>query len=343
MIYMQIKVSIVVPVYNAQDYIDRCLESITAQTLKSIEIILIDDGSTDASGELCLKWADKDKRIRVIRQENRGLTAAWKHGVLKAEGEFIGFVDSDDYILNDMYEKLYEYACQENCDVVCCGIHHVFEDNDHKPWDDQMLFPGEKYTQQEMKQEIYPVMLNDGTFMGRWLQPNRVSKLVKRSLLLSCMDLCDERVTVGEDFQFSLSLFLKADRVGILKNYLPYFYWVNKKSMTGDYDDAYLGKILLLKSQLERISNYYGVYDFSDQICNDFLCLCILHIKSAVMKLPYKECRKKMEVVCRNQDVENALKKHTLIKIALSEKVFLLWMKMHWYFPIYVAVKMYFR
>ena len=103
-------ISVIVPVYNIKDYLERCVNSILAQTYRNLEVILVDDGSTDGSGELCDTLVQQDSRIRVIHQANAGSSAARNHGIRESHGEFLGFVDSDDYIAPDMYEKMYEVA-----------------------------------------------------------------------------------------------------------------------------------------------------------------------------------------------------------------------------------------
>lgn len=115
-------VSIIVPVYNVEKYLERCLDSLISQTLKEIEVICINDGSTDSSGQILSRYAQKDNRIRVINQENAGLSAARNTGLNVAKGEFIGFVDSDDWIDKDFYEKLYNAAITNDCDIAVAGI-----------------------------------------------------------------------------------------------------------------------------------------------------------------------------------------------------------------------------
>ncbi len=111
-------ISIVVPIYNVESYLRVCIESIIVQSYKNIEIILVDDGSTDNSAKICDEYASKDKRIKVIHQPNGGLTTARKAGVNLASGSYVGFVDGDDWIDEDMYEKLYMYTYAESIDVV---------------------------------------------------------------------------------------------------------------------------------------------------------------------------------------------------------------------------------
>lgn len=99
-------ISIIIPVYNVKPYLNRCILSIVHQTYTNLEIILIDDGSTDGSGEICKQWEKRDKRIRCIHQENAGISAARNTGINVAHGDFLGFVDSDDYVEEDMFEYL---------------------------------------------------------------------------------------------------------------------------------------------------------------------------------------------------------------------------------------------
>lgn len=126
------KISIIVPVYNVEDYLPRCLNSILKQTIQEIEIILINDGSTDSSGDICDQFALKDSRITVIHQKNGGLPAARNEGIAHASGDYIGFIDSDDYIEADMYEKLYRACTQNNAKISMCGRHDVAPDGRKK-------------------------------------------------------------------------------------------------------------------------------------------------------------------------------------------------------------------
>ncbi len=118
-------VSIVVPIYNVERYLAECVASLISQTLEGIEIILVDDGSTDSSGRLADELSESDSRIRVIHQANGGLGSARNTGIAHATGEYVGFVDSDDYVLSDMFERLYEMAIREGVDIVVSGHRDV--------------------------------------------------------------------------------------------------------------------------------------------------------------------------------------------------------------------------
>lgn len=115
-------ISIIVPVYNVENYIRECIDSILAQTMRSFELILVDDGSKDASGRICDEYADADDRIRVIHKENGGLSSARNRGLDEAKGDYICFVDSDDAVSADYLEKLYAAIKKDNADIVVCDI-----------------------------------------------------------------------------------------------------------------------------------------------------------------------------------------------------------------------------
>lgn len=123
------KVSVVVPVYNVEKHLDRCVESIVAQTLDDIEIILVDDGAKDSSGAMCDAWAKRDSRIRVIHKPNGGLSDARNTGAAAARAEFVGFVDSDDYIMPEMYERLFADVMEDGSDVAVGGVLSVYADH----------------------------------------------------------------------------------------------------------------------------------------------------------------------------------------------------------------------
>lgn len=121
-------VSVIVPIYNAEKYLDQCIASITGQNYRNLEILLVDDGSNDKSYEIAKHWADKDKRIRLLRKENGGVSSARNYGLKNITGDFISFVDSDDTIDNDMIQCMIN-GFDKEIDIVCCGIKRVREDN----------------------------------------------------------------------------------------------------------------------------------------------------------------------------------------------------------------------
>ena len=125
-------ISVIVPIYNTVEYLPRCVDSIRRQTYRNLEIILVDDGSTDNSGAMAEKFALEDKRVKAFHKENGGSSSARNLGIEKASGDFIGFVDSDDYITPDCYEKLLDCGRRRNVKLVCAGRWDVSEKTGEK-------------------------------------------------------------------------------------------------------------------------------------------------------------------------------------------------------------------
>ena len=121
-------ISVIVPVYKTEAYLDRCVESIVEQSYENLEIILVDDGSPDNCPAMCDAWAEKDSRVKVVHKQNGGLSDARNAGMAIATGELMGFVDSDDWIAPDMYQLLYEHMVADDSDIAACGVEMVWED-----------------------------------------------------------------------------------------------------------------------------------------------------------------------------------------------------------------------
>src|SRR5690625_1367019 len=122
---MTLEISIIVPVYNLEDYLHKCIDSILAQTFTNFELILVNDGSTDRSSEICEEYASIDHRIRVIHKKNGGVASSRNAGLEVAKGEYIGFVDNDDYINEYMFETLYNNARTYSSDILFCDYLYV--------------------------------------------------------------------------------------------------------------------------------------------------------------------------------------------------------------------------
>lgn len=148
-------ISVVVPIYNVEKYIKRCIESIINQTYVNLEIILVNDGSPDKCGEICEKYALKDKRIKVIHKRNGGLSDARNSGIEIAKGKYIGFVDSDDYIDLDMYEILYKNLKKNEADISICDIYTVYDDfiEKYKKSDENIIIMNNELAIKEMLDE----------------------------------------------------------------------------------------------------------------------------------------------------------------------------------------------
>lgn len=168
-------ISIIVPVYKIEKYIRSCMDSLLAQTFKDIEIIAVDDGSPDISGEICEQYAAADSRVRVIHKQNGGLSSARNAGIEAAKGKYIMTVDGDDYIHPDMCSKLYNAIESSGCDMAVCSINNIAEDgqiikelNDENPIKDEIL----------TKTDFYEALLK----RGNWYYVVAWNKLYKKDL-----------------------------------------------------------------------------------------------------------------------------------------------------------------
>lgn len=156
-------ISIVVPVYNVEKYLVRCLDSIINQSIREIEIILVDDGSTDISGDICDKYALQDERIKVIHKENGGLVSARQAGIKVASGQYIGFVDSDDWIESNMFQSLYKEAVLNNADAVAEGM---LEDVEGEWKERRNKLQAAVYKTVEEREYLYQNMLSCEDFLS---------------------------------------------------------------------------------------------------------------------------------------------------------------------------------
>lgn len=248
-----ITISVIIPVYNSQDYLDTCICSVINQTHKNIEIIIIDDGSTDSSASLCDAYAAKDSRVHVIHKQNEGLVSARKLGIEKAQGEYISFVDSDDYIEHDMYEIVMQKLDTKNPDIVLYDL--VEEYPDHSCVKRNHFLEG-YYTKDVIKKIILPSMLSYGDFFNFGILPNLVCKMIKREFIRNVYLAVDKCITVGEDAAYTFQLLPQVEELMII-TYAPYHYCKRYDSMMWKETDLY--RIKALKENLEHSFSRLGI------------------------------------------------------------------------------------
>lgn len=207
------KVSIIVPVYNKAKYVSKAVDSLLNQNLRDIEIILVDDGSSDSSPELLDAYADKDDRVTVIHQENQGVSAARNTGVAQATGDYIGFIDPDDWVESDMFESLYTTAVKEDADVVMCNFRK-------EDLDGNVLEAGKEPicdVSGDIRAEIRRKLLTNEIFTSS------CDKIYLRSLFGQCRLDFPTDIRTREDYFFNLEVFDCADCVAYLAE--PYYHY----------------------------------------------------------------------------------------------------------------------
>ena len=198
------KIAVVVPVYNVEQYLERCVNSIIGQTYTALEIILVDDGSTDCSGVMCDEFTKRDERIRAIHKENGGLSDARNVGIAQASGEFITFIDSDDFILPDMIERLYSVKTKYNTPIACCLMQQVTDEDQGREYSAAGQ-PGEEcLTRVEALERM---LRQNGINCSAW------AKLYDISLF---NDVEYPKGEIYEDLGTTYKLLAKAERVAIV-------------------------------------------------------------------------------------------------------------------------------
>lgn len=208
------KVSVVVPVYNAQDFIKRCIDSILSQTEEDFEIILVDDGSTDNSAVICQKYCDEDARIKLIKQANSGPDIARKTGTMAALGRYIMFVDADDYVSKDILSHLLLAAEKYDSDVVCSQI--IRFDESGRTWDGSVC-TGSVQVFENTKDAM------TAYFENEYLKGTYYAKLIDATLMKSYEFVQD--AVIGEDISAALYLFAKAEKITVIPDRDYYYFW----------------------------------------------------------------------------------------------------------------------
>ncbi len=218
--------SVVVPIYNVEKYLRKCIESILSQTYSDFELILVDDGSSDGCPAVCDEYSEKDGRVSVIHKENGGATSARKAGMNMARGEFIVSVDSDDYIEPFLLEKMKEILSLYPCDIVCFG-YDTFPDAARKT--DIRLFRQGYYDKKQIADSIFPALITGEN--GVRFPPSLVCKVFRRDLIVSIQNNLSENIIIGEDSCVSYAAIYRADNMYILHENL-YRYRINNASVT---------------------------------------------------------------------------------------------------------------
>lgn len=216
-------ISVIVPIYNSEKYLNQCLTSLVKQTYSDLEIILVNDGSTDSSMNICEKFKKEDDRIILINKKNQGLVRARKDGARKATGEYITFIDADDWIDADTYDNLRDFKS----DIIAYGL---VEEYGYKIKKKTNKFKDGFYEKDKISDYIIPQMLCVDNFFEFGLLPNLVCKLIKRTLFLEMMGEVSNDVSVGEDVDFFYRLVFKAETLTI-RSYCPYHYRQHSESM----------------------------------------------------------------------------------------------------------------
>ncbi|MGE7663626.1 glycosyltransferase [Peribacillus sp. NPDC097197] len=235
------KISIIVPVYKVEAYLHKCVDSILAQTFKEFELILIDDGSPDRCAEICDQYASKDHRVKVIHKDNGGLASARNSGLDLAIGEYIGFVDSDDWIEPDMFEMLFNICVENNCDIANCSSEIHYKDKTVKNGGHPLTI--------HTRAEAMRVMLE-----GKLYDEVVWTKLFKRTLIK------DIRFTTGivyEDTAFTYKVLHQCERVGCVGKAKYHYIKRDNSTMDKAVKNIRIDAVMIYKDMLSFMNQHY--------------------------------------------------------------------------------------
>lgn len=306
------KISIIVPVYKAEAYLRRCVDSLISQTYRELEIILVDDGSPDQSPAMCDAYAAGDRRIQVIHKENGGLVSAWQAGVRASTGAYLCFVDSDDWVETDMIEGMAAYLSKDELkhslrqeaetelqqesetgsedeparrEIICCNfvINRPGRETKHY----HALAPGE-YEGELLQGKIKDHLLGHE---NRTISMSRCMKLFSRGLIEENMKYCNPRITMAEDVNITLPALLDCERVVIMKDALYYHYFYNEESMVHKYDAGMYEGIGILYRTIREIFQEKKRDSGEQQADKEYIYLLLLALKNEIRsaKTGYRE------------------------------------------------------
>ena len=336
------KVSVIVPVYNTEKYLEQCIDSITTQTLTEIEIIIVDDGSKKECADLCDALAKNDERIRVIHKQNEGLGMARNTGVEAAEGDYIGFVDSDDYIDSVMFETLYNAAFKHDADLVISGISFVDgntfgksgEYSEKHYFNDETLFENE-----EIKQLLLGVVgalpsEPDDSRYGVSVCKNIFRRLV---FAKQKVKFFSERKIISEDTVFMVDYIQKIQKaVGIPGAY--YRYRRNDQSLSKSYRNDRLEKVIVFLEELElHIKETLNKEDYAlyfNRLVQGYARILasqeIMYARDN--KIKYSVLLERLKRICTTKMISNALKTYPWYRLPKKQAAFAFAMKYRLYY-----------
>lgn len=286
---MQPKISVIIPVYNMEKYLRQCLESVCSQTLEEIQILVVDDGSTDGSGAICQEFAERyPDKLRYFYKENGGSASARNVGLEHAAGEYIGFVDSDDWVELNMYERMYAAAVAHEADIVFC---RTFEDE--CPGAYEYIFPrAGKFTREDMTKEIFPYLLPSVTKKGNFrnLRWCNWLHIYKRSILEEHHIRFNSKSRRCEDLGFSAACTIHGHSYFYLEEPL-YHNRPNQASKSRNYSKDMWLSIRPLMIYLQELTDECREYDFDDAMNACIFYFCTMVIRNE-MRLKDKRLRR---------------------------------------------------
>ena len=296
------KISIIMPVYNSREYLDQSIGSILQQTYRNIELLLIDDESSDGSGEICDGYAKQDSRVRVIHQKNSGCTAASLTGLQVASGEYYMFVDSDDYVDADMLHEMVKLLVGKKGEIVCCN--HIIEKSKEKV---PVVCPAKPgvYEGDKLQTQIKNRLLGNEQ---RTIPISRCMKLYEKSVFEGNEQYYDTTIHMGEDFNLVYPALLDCSRLVVMENALFYHYRFVESSMVHRYDPNMMESVERVRNLLQRVSEGKGIENNTAAIDREYCYMLILVMKNELRNSDKNYLRRISEIFTRPEIQEKISK-----------------------------------
>lgn len=272
------KISVIIPVYNTAEYLEKCIESVLAQTFRDFEVMLVDDGSTDGvSPAMCDTYGKRDTRVRVMHKQNGGLQSAWIAGLVESRADYIAFLDSDDWIDADMLEKMYAETDSSFAEKEVISANYIVEKAGERRKEAQGLAPGvySGSSLDEIKRNL----------LGNEVRPitmSRCMKLISRKLLLDNIKYCDPTIIMGEDVNIMLPVFCDCKRLVIMKDSYFYHYRLVWDSMSHDYNPGLLKNLELTDKTFRNILWDKNILNADAQMDREFVVMLLVVIRNVL-------------------------------------------------------------
>jgi len=281
-------ISVIVPVYNAAEYLEQCIQSILGQSYTNLEIILVDDCSSDQSLDICRNYASKDKRIKVLyNTSNQGQVYSYTKGIKAATGDFIAFVDSDDWIAPTMIEELYQGICTSQADIAACGCWHVYPDQKvQEPIDIQKI--GTRCFDRGEIIKAAGTIHTPANVIEYIIKLYRCNKLFRKELLLNNLEFIQLKVRVFEDNNLVIPCILDAKKI-IYINKPLYYYRRSHSSTMSLFNEEVLKNMELFFENQEYI---FKIKDVRHDMRSDVYMGCA-YVINAVLKSKIDSAKKK--------------------------------------------------
>ena len=336
-------ISVVVPVYNVEKYIRQCVDSLINQTVSNIEIILVDDGSTDVSSTICDDYASKYPNIKAIHKTNGGLGSARNAGIQEAQGKYIGFVDSDDYVSEKMYETLWYLAETNEAECAYCEFTRFWEDKINIAVNvkkEVKRYSGNKILNPYLLDRVgcapsekedcsYGASVGLGLFKSDVLQKSNVR-------------FVSEREFIAEDMIFVIDFIPYCKKI-VHTNEVLYFYRFNPNSLTTQYvSDRFERNVALCGEMGRRLKRLYKSDVYKIRLQRYFLKITrialieeVIHIK----KNGWKTARTNMNRIAHNKELEQILNAYPINSLPMAQKIFFCALKRKMYLLVAILIK----